>query len=243
MAAGRTAGSRQHSVQGGGGTLPGRTSPGGPRRQPEVRPFLTRIPPRQRASFPRTQSGADGGGPEVHPGKHPQGPRGRLSQDPLREAGRAAGAAGPGTRGPRPPRAPPAARSPCLPSRFPSPFPREPPQPASTVAAPPQPTFTPLLRGSGVRAPEARPPRAPSRPLAAAAAPCTIARPPPSSRFAPARGPPRACALRSAAAAAESAASGSVFLKGNAEAPGVTVGEGTPSRGDPPREATGPLPE
>lgn len=63
--------------------------------------------------------------------------------------------------------------------------------------------------------------------------------PPPGSRSAPARGPLGACALRPAAATPAPAAPFFFFffLKGNAEAPGVTVGEGDPEPRRPPGEA------
>lgn len=87
-------------------------------------------------------------------------------------------------------------------------------------------------------------PRGPPRPgplPLVAAAPFTIAlpaSPPLGSRFAPARCPLGACALRSAAAAAAAP----FFLKGNAEALGVTVGEGEPEPRRPPGEAADPPP-
>lgn len=124
--------------------------------------------------------------------------------------------------------------------RRPRPFfpPPDPPPARPSSGSPPSPRRS---AGSSVLAPYSRPPLAgPPRPPA---------RPPPGdsgpfhnsaarlpllrSRFTPACFSPGACALRSAAAAAVAAPSGSVFLKGNAEASGVTVGEGDPESGDP----------
>nr|CAI9700862.1 unnamed protein product [Rangifer tarandus platyrhynchus] len=139
--------------------------------------------------------------------------------------------------------------------RRPRPFfrPPDPPPARPSSGSPPSPRRT---AGSSVLAPYPRPPlagpprrgppRPPARPPPGDSGPFhnSAARLPPlGSRFTPARCSPSACALRSAAAAAAVAApSGSVFLKGNAEASGVTVGEGDPESGDPrggPKRAPG----
>lgn len=139
--------------------------------------------------------------------------------------------------------------------RHPRPFfpPPDPPPARPSLSSPPSPSSS---AGFSVLAPHPRPPlsgpqrpgppRPPPRPPRGGGGPfhnSPSRLPPLRSRFAPARSPPGACALRSAAAAAVAAASGSVFLKGNAEAPGVTVGEGDPEPRRPPGEATDPLPE
>lgn len=129
--------------------------------------------------------------------------------------------------------------------RRPRPFfpPPDPPPARPSSGSPPSPRRS---AGSSVLAPYSRPPlagpprpgppRPPARPPPGDSGPFhnSAARLPPlGSRFTPARFSPGACALRSAAAAAVAAPSGSVFLKGNAEASGVTVGEGDPESGDP----------
>lgn len=103
---------------------------------------------------------------------------------------------------------------------------------------PPQPTFArscvlALVPDLPSRAPAPRspPPRGGGGPFHNSA----TRLPPLGSRFAPARCPLGACALRSAAAAAAP-----FFLKGNAEEPRVTVGEGDPEPRRPPREAADP---
>lgn len=116
------------------------------------------------------------------------------------------------------------------------PSPPSPPLPSSGSPPSPRSSAASWVLGPDPRPPLAGPGRPPPRPPRRGGGPFhkSAARLPPlRSGFTPARCPPGACALRSAAAAAVAATSGSVFLKGNAEAPGVTVGEGTPSRGDP----------
>lgn len=129
--------------------------------------------------------------------------------------------------------------------RRPRPFfpPPDPPPDRPSPGSPPSPrrsagssVLTPHPRPPLAGPPRPGPPRPPPRPPRGSGGPfhnSAIRLPPLGSRFAPARFPPRACALRSAAAAAVVAPSGFVFLKGNAEAPGVTVGEGDPEPGDP----------
>lgn len=146
---------------------------------------------------------------------------------------------------------------PIYPSR-PRPFfpPPDPPPARPSLGSPPSPRSS---AGSSVLAPYPRPPlagpphpgppRPPPRPPRGGGGPShnSAARLPPlRSRFAPSCFPPGACALRSAAAAAVAATSGSVFLKGNAEAPGVTRVGGaraaeTPRGGDRPPPGVGGL--
>lgn len=114
------------------------------------------------------------------------------------------------------------------PSSFPNPpLPRQPTFARSCVLA-----LVPDLP-SRAPAPRSPPPRGGGGPFHNSA----TRLPPLGSRFAPARCPLGACALRSAAAAAAP-----FFLKGNAEEPRVTVGEGDPEPRRPPREAADPPP-